>query len=437
MNGLEVMLSDLKDGTFKFKRNDFETENEKEHMRQILIKQIEKQLEPEKSKPKKNEKDKGSNGYKDYEYKGKKLGGSASYERVTEGKFVDKKTGQILDGRIERKLHTFCKGDDKVYLTVAGHHVEVCSINGREIEPPNIKKISKTEYQDLKTGEIMTFRTSENRSENVDSFRKTMKKLRGIIKTNFLGESNELFVTLTYSGENQTNDYKKIYDDVGEFVRRLRRHCTSKRKKRKYNSLPVSDRIEYINVIEPHESGNWHSHILIKFLDLDNVYIPNKVQWENGVPTVIDSPLRELWGMGNITIKSLKGNDDIGAYLSAYMTDLQVPDDYSKCNENLVLKEIEGKKKKFIKGGRIAYYPNGMNLYSKSSGIKLPTKKIMSYFEIEKVVGSAKPHYQSEVLLDNKNKITTIKHEQYNLKRQGKKYKGLKKVKKELKKDGD
>ena len=360
---------------------------------------------------------------------------SKKLESVAKGKYVDSETGEIIYKKYKSHEKKFINDNDKVYVTIAGHHVEVCSVNGKEIEPPKIKKISKTQYVNLENGEVNDFNLSDNRSQNADSFRKTMKRLRGIIKSNFFGQANELFITLTYRGELQTDDYKSINKDVKNFIQRLRRNCASSRKKRLYQSLPVSDEIEYINVLEPHESGNFHCHILIKFKDLKSVYIPNHVNWENGIGESVDSPLRELWGMGNVSIKSLKGNDDIGAYLSAYMTDLEVPDTYNKMNDRLVEKEVEGKKKKYIKGGRIAFYPTGMKLYSSSSGIVEPVKEVVSFKEIKKVVGSAKPHYQSELSLEKDEKLTTIKHIQYNLKRQGKKYKGLKNAYKEIKID--
>jgi hypothetical protein len=82
--------------------------------------------------------------------------------------------------------------------------------------------------------------------------------------------------------------------------------------------------------------------------------------------------------------------------------------------------EIDGIKKKFIKGGRLHYYPPGMNIYRKSKGIKFPKEEYMKFSEVKKIVGSAQPTFKKTIAIKDPatdrifNEIT---YQNYNLKR--------------------
>lgn len=284
-----------------------------------------------------------------------------------------------------------------VKVTTMNHLVEIQYMEKVNTES-HIRKLDSDSYVDLKTGEIKEFEKTVNRSQLENSLRKTFNKLRELINTNFDGSENELFVTLTYKGELQTKDTKKVYTDFDKFMKRI---------KYKYRNAST---IDYINVLEPHATGNFHMHVLMRFNDLESIYIPN-------------SEMAQIWGNGFVTIQSLKGIDNIGAYLSAYLADIEIPEDKA---DNLVghpdfmEKDVKGKKKKFLKGARLIYYPTGVNIYRKSKGIREAEKEKMSYKTAQKKVGSVKPHYKYGVeLIDNDNDFrNTLIKEQYNLKRQ-------------------
>ena len=175
--------------------------------------------------------------------------------------------------------------------------------------------------------------------------------------------------------------------------------------KRKYEDKGSFD---YINVVEPQGRGAWHCHLLLRFNDLDSIFILN-------------SELAELWGQGFVTIKSLKDVDNIGAYLSAYLADLELTDDTFRVavkeDLKIVEREVEGETKRFIKGGRLHMYPPGMNLYRKSRGVKFPERETMTYKEAKKIVGSAKPHYSNQYEIEIDDFSNTVAFEQYNSKR--------------------
>ena len=283
----------------------------------------------------------------------------------------------------------------KVKLTQMGNINEIMYIEKLSLNGFPIKKISKSEYMVIATGEILEYQKhSENRSVDKESLRKTFKKIREIINTNFEGNKNELAFTITYA-ENMT-DTKVLYDDFKNFMKRL---------KYKYSN------VDYMSVVEPQGRGAWHCHILLKFNDLDKIYIPNKT-------------IEEIWGHGFVSVKAIRSDvDNLGAYLSAYLGDVELNmnnfKDIRPDGSNVKVVEIDGKKKRFIKGGRLHMYPSGMNIYRCSRGIKQPIKDYMSYEEAKKIVGASTPNYSSKIkILDDDNKfINSITYEHYNRKR--------------------
>ena len=57
--------------------------------------------------------------------------------------------------------------------------------------------------------------------------------------------------------------------------------------------------------------GAWHIHLLLKAMNVKHLYIPN------------DEIIAKLWGHGHTKTKRLNDVDNIGAYLSAYLTNLE------------------------------------------------------------------------------------------------------------------
>lgn len=280
-----------------------------------------------------------------------------------------------------------------VTLTTMNHVLEVQHMKKKNTKQ-TIKKLDQFNYVDLSTGEIKQFNRIENRQQSYNSLRQTFKRMRYLINNNFVGGANELHIILTYK-ENMT-DTKRLYADYDKFIKRL---------KYKYKSLTTLD---YLSVVEPQGRGAWHFHVLIRFNDLDKVYIKS-------------SELQAIWGQGFVKIKSLKDVDNIGAYLSAYLTDLEFTEDKIDVviNEQLkvVEKDVEGQNKAIIKGGRLHMYPRGINIYRKSKGITFPEREEMLFSDVKKIVGSAKPHYSKKYVIENdefENEITFI---QYNLKK--------------------
>lgn len=298
----------------------------------------------------------------------------------------------MIDSKKEEQAFII-KPTDLVTITKMGHITEIQYMEKMNLTA-KIKKISKDQYVVLETGEIKEFNHIENRSESYNSLRQTFKKIRYLINYNFHGHGNELHVVLTY--EKNITDNKVLYADFKRFMTRL---------KRKYQEVSS---IDYINVVEPQGRGAWHCHLLIRFNDINKIFIPH-------------NELSEMWSEGFVYIKSLKDVDNIGAYLSAYLADIELDDKtigiaFSE-NRKVVEREINGETKRFIKGGRLHLYPAGMNLYRKSKGILFPERERMFYKNAKKIAGSAQPHYAKTYEIESGDFSNTIAFEQYNSKR--------------------
>ena len=280
------------------------------------------------------------------------------------------------------------KNDDVVTVTKMNHVVEVQYMKKRN-RYQTIKKLDKDNYVDLSTGEVKKYNHIENRFQSKNSLYQTFKKLRYLINNNFVGNKNELFVTLTYK-ENMTCT-KRLYTDFDKFMKRLRY---------KYRDKST---IDYISVVEPQERGAWHCHVLMRFNDVKNIYISN------------DS-LREIWGHGFVRVNRIDNVDNIGAYVSAYLSDIELTEETLDLLESgQKVKEVG--EKRYIKGGRMSLYPPGMNIYRTSRGIKPPDRRCMKYKDIKKIVKDAPPHYSKVYNVQKDDFENVIVYEQYNLKR--------------------
>lgn len=292
--------------------------------------------------------------------------------------------------------------DKLVKVTDMGHIKEIMCVNNLSLSPPPITKIDRDLYMLDITGEVKEYQHTENRSQNVDNLRRTFKRIRHIINYNFSGGCNELAFTLTYA-DNMT-DSKRLYFDFDRFMKKLRYY--------------YGKDIDYFSVVEPQGRGAWHCHVLLRFNSFDKIYIPNE-------------EIARMWGQGFVTVKAIRKDvDNLGAYLSAYLGDIELTPEnkkvvaeccpYGTGQYEIKTVEVDGVEKRFIKGGRLHLYPTGMNIYRKSRGIKIPDSSYMPYFEVKKIVGSATPNYSSMLcILDDENtEVNRIIYEHYNLKRE-------------------
>ena len=260
-------------------------------------------------------------------------------------------------------------GNSLVKFTRMGNVTEILALARKNNKCP-IKKISKDEYMYLETGEIFDCMHIENRSQNINTIRFSISNLRNLINNNFVGGSNELWITLTF-GDNKVYNPIDLCPIFEKFIKRLR-----------YNYRDL--KFDYIYVPEPHEKGDWHIHLLLK---ADKpLYIEN-------------SKLREIWSHGFVKVNRLNDIDNIGAYVSAYLINI---------------KDGENTKK----GARLYLYPPGHKLYRASKGIKKPVSEYLSYDEAKEKISSDKLTYSSTLQITADNDFqNTIHYEYYNGKR--------------------
>lgn len=289
--------------------------------------------------------------------------------------------------------------DNKALVTVTemGHLMEVQYME-KQNASCGIKVLPGNRYVNLSTGEVKEFKKSEIK-DNYKSLKKTFKRLRYLINNNFTGNGNEKFITLTYG---EDIDEKRLYTDFKNFMKRLRYQLKKDPKK-------FGTSIEYISVVEPNGQGRWHCHVLMKFVGVKRAgYLPQPY-------------LQELWGQGIVDIRDLKDNDNIGAYLTAYLTDVELTEETAGRamaeGSEIVTKDVKGVEKRFVKGGRLHYYPSGMNLYRKSKGIKMPERKTVRMENLHKKIAGRAPSYQRKIDLDKEDFKNTLVFLEYNNKR--------------------
>ena len=206
-----------------------------------------------------------------------------------------------------------------------------------------IKRLKGKQYVHIKTGEVKEYmpKIEGIQFRNIRSLKKIFRDLRQLITTNFEGGEDETFLTLTY--REQHSDPKKIYKDLDIFNKRLRR------------AIPG---VKYIHIVEPHASGNFHVHSLIKHEN--NIELP--MTYETFFP---------MWEHGYVTVEDLYNVDNIGAYFIAYFSNLELTDkEAEKYAAQDDVKEKNGKK--YIKGKRLDYYPDYMQIYRGSRNLKKP-----------------------------------------------------------------
>lgn len=258
-----------------------------------------------------------------------------------------------------------------------------------------ITTLDRDHFVDNRTGEVREFKHTENRSQSLSSVAQSLKKLRDYLNTNITDVSYCRWLTLTYA-ENMT-DPKRLYRDFQVFVRAARR---------KYGHF------EYIIAAEPQARGAWHLHCVFIF--------------DHKAPFMVNADVAALWKQGFVTIKRLDNVDNVGAYLTAYLGDMELSEAQEegiRIAKTSQIKEVDVEdengvkmKKKYVKGARLYMYPTNFNLYRISRGIKKPTVSFIPYREAKRIVGELIPTYSKVVLLsdDETNFSNVLQYEYFN-----------------------
>lgn len=260
------------------------------------------------------------------------------------------------------KVNSYTPPEDSLAVVYETNHItELMVLESHSQKLLNYKRISKTEYLDKSTGQIKQYK---RRGQTPKSKAKSLTKLKRIVNNNFVGNDNELHITLTYAislfdKEQLSADFKKFWNKL----------------KYRYPNL------EYLCVYERHISGVWHIHCLVKDMSESYLFIPH-------------NELKTLWQQGNIHVNKIYNNNNIGAYFCKYA--LHTKDELEE-------------------------YPKNSKLYSCSRGIKPPQRIITKYKDTKKYTeGKILTFHKtynivlSDGFLDKK--INAIHYMQYNSK---------------------
>ncbi len=285
-----------------------------------------------------------------------------------------------------------------VKVTEMGNIVEVQYMSRRNCKQTIQMLPGGEHFVVCATGEIKDIEHHNTRKDNRKGLYKTFANARALINTNITDVSKVRWCTLTYA-ENMT-DPKQLYKDFQQFNQRFQYYC----KQHNYGKP------EYIVMMEPQGRGAWHAHLL---------YI-----WKNmKAPYISNDDFRKLWGHGFVRIKKLDNVDNVGAYLTAYLGDMEINEidnklDYIGSECKVIEMDEDGKKvkKAFVKGARLDLYPSNFNMIRCSRGIKRPVSEMMSQDTAkEKVLGATKTFESAIKLIDSENDFeSVIIKEQYN-----------------------
>ena len=164
---------------------------------------------------------------------------------------------------------------------------------------------------------------------------------------------------------------------------------------------------EYIIAAEPQGRGAWHLHCVFIF--------------QEKAPYMKNETVANLWRQGFVMVKKLDDVDNVGAYLTAYLGDMELTAD-DQINDSSIIKEVEyeengeKKTKRYIKGARMSLYPPGFNIFRYSRGIKKPIVEEMSYQDArEKACVGAQTFSKAVKIIDDESGFKdTLVYEYYN-----------------------
>ena len=289
-----------------------------------------------------------------------------------------------------------------VKVTTMGNVIEVQYMSRRNNKQTVQMLPGGEQFVICSTGEVKDIEHHKTRKDNKKGLYKTFANARGVINANVTDVSKVRWCTLTYA-ENMT-DTKRLYSDFVKFNKRFQYYCANKG-----YSKP-----EYIVMMEPQGRGAWHAHLLYIWQDMKAPFIPNE-------------EFRELWGHGFVRIKKLDNVDNVGAYLTAYLGDMELSEvnaeEFEKVTRGATIKQVEveeedGTKvtKAVLKGARLNLYPAHFKMLRCSKVVKRPVEEMMYQDEVEKkVLGATKTFTSAVQLNDTENGFDcVIIKEQYN-----------------------
>lgn len=164
-----------------------------------------------------------------------------------------------------------------------------------------------------------------------------------------------LGITLTYSKENKTKDYKKVTKNFGDFIAAIRERYTKE-----------FGYIDYITMKELHSDGTFHIHALLiaksTTIPLDIPKVSERRSVRRGI--------KNIWAKGRVSIKLGENMKNPISYLTPHKT--SSTNDYAK--------------KMNKKYERLNLIPSKCKIFNYSDGIKKKPKGSMKNGQLKEIV---------------------------------------------------
>lgn len=238
-----------------------------------------------------------------------------------------------------------CKKCGNIYKLQKSSNVNFATVQKQK--RGSIKKISKSQYIVLRTGEIKDFKNSNTKTDdNIRSMRRALEDCRDLINASVVNEENAMALTLTY--ENIICDTKQVGKDFTAFIRKLRRQ--------------IAD-CEYIYVLELQKRGSWHIHAILIF--------------DGPAPSISSEQIGSIWNKGIINSSQVKDIKRLSLYLTAHVS-----------------KDKNGNTT--IKGIPIEKYEKGMKVYRYSRGLKKPKSEYKKGSAVNEDIVNMKQIYDTQ-----------------------------------------
>ena len=196
-----------------------------------------------------------------------------------------------------------------------------------------MQKLDSNTGLNLETGEVIEFKRSQNRSQRMCDFKRSLSTLRDIIKLNVVELEKCFFITLTY--EDNISDREVLKKDFNNFIRKFRRRFGN---------------CEHINAIEYQNRGALHCHLIVIFDEIPTF-------------TITNDDIIKCWKHGSVNIGPVTSAEADAKYLTNFLIE------YKEEKEDL---DYIFKNKKQRKSERVCYYPSHSRLFNCSQGIKRP-----------------------------------------------------------------
>lgn len=255
------------------------------------------------------------------------------------------------------------KNDDMVKVTDMNTVVELKLTSTTKTPKGKIRRIDKTQYVDIDTGEVKTYKSkntkTSSRKNNPNSLARTGRNAKEMMICNFVDKKQTQYITLTY--KEAMYDYKQATNDFKAFVKKIRRtYCKD-------------NKMQYFFIQEQHYNDSLHFHCLF--------------YWDKEYPSDMVKNLSTLWEKGTSIHKPIKENKDI-LYIATYLVSGHFAKD-KKANKNDFAQSSDDKGA--IKNVRLDNLPAYYRDIKHSKNMLKPIKDEMLYSDVKDIYGFAEP----------------------------------------------